>query len=189
LILGIIPISNSASRQPPAILGANGYRAGPGTCLTGATRIPFPAEKQGAPVTDGNEIPIGSVDAFPVGKMHIVQAGALEIGVVRQQNGTIHAIRNRCPHKGAPICLGSVGGTMLPSAPGTLTFGLDQTVVRCPWHGYEFDLATGQGLFSNAGMRVRTFPVAVRDGVAYLTRLPSPAQRPMEGEQVCARQY
>ena len=126
------------------------------------------------PTTD---IPIGEIETFPVGKMHIVQAGGFEIGVVRHDDNSFHAIRNRCPHKGAPLCQGSFGGTMLPSAPNQLHYGLDQTVVRCPWHGYEFDLATGQGLFSNETMRVRTFPVTVRDGIAYLAGLPAQAQR------------
>ncbi|HBK07225.1 MAG TPA: 2Fe-2S ferredoxin [Acetobacteraceae bacterium] len=126
------------------------------------------------PTTD---TPIGEIEAFSIGKMHIVQAGGFEIGVVRHDDNSFHAIRNRCPHKGAPLCQGSFGGTMLPSAPSELHYGLEQTVVRCPWHGYEFDLATGQGLFSNENMRVRTFPVTVRDGIAYLTGLPTQARQ------------
>jgi nitrite reductase/ring-hydroxylating ferredoxin subunit len=135
------------------------------------------------PGADRAEIRIGEVEDFPVGRMRIVLAGTLEIGVIRHADGTFHAMRNRCPHRGAPLCLGRVSGTMLPSAPGELAYGLDHMVVRCPWHGYEFDIATGRGLFGNAGMRLRTYPVALRDGAAHVTLRRASAGTGAEGDQ------
>jgi nitrite reductase (NADH) small subunit len=32
--------------------------------------------------------------------------------------------------------------------------------VRCPWHGWEFDVITGKGLYDRHG-RVATYPVEV----------------------------
>jgi 3-phenylpropionate/trans-cinnamate dioxygenase ferredoxin subunit len=34
-------------------------------------------------------------------------------------------------------------------------------MVRCPWHGWEFDLATGRSYCDPARMKVRTFGVKV----------------------------
>jgi nitrite reductase (NADH) small subunit len=80
-----------------------------------------------------------------------------EIGVLRV--GTeLRAIRNRCPHHGGPLCLGTVrereAGT-----PGVYTQS-GQMVLRCPWHGWEFDLETGT-CQEDASVRVATYPVRV----------------------------
>jgi 3-phenylpropionate/trans-cinnamate dioxygenase ferredoxin subunit len=39
-------------------------------------------------------------------------------------------------------------------------------MVRCPWHGWEFDIRTGQSYCDPSKVRVRTFEVAVMDGAA-----------------------
>ncbi len=41
--------------------------------------------------------------------------------------------------------------------------GSDDAVIRCPWHGWEFELATGRAMFNPDGMKVRTYPVRVVD--------------------------
>jgi nitrite reductase/ring-hydroxylating ferredoxin subunit len=33
--------------------------------------------------------------------------------------------------------------------------------VRCPWHGWEFDITTGQSVFNPHKMRVKTYAVTV----------------------------
>lgn len=109
-------------------------------------------------------IAVGAVDEFPVGKFKILMAGAVEIGVVRLSSGAVHAVRNRCPHKGAPICKGIVGGTWPPSRVGELAFERDGEVLVCPWHGYEFDLNTGLELYQDRPTRLRKYETAVEDG-------------------------
>ena len=41
-------------------------------------------------------------------------------------------------------------------------------LVRCPWHGWEYDLATGQSYFDS---RVKPYPVDVVDGEAVQTQV------------------
>ncbi|HYO92190.1 MAG TPA: Rieske 2Fe-2S domain-containing protein [Pyrinomonadaceae bacterium] len=60
--------------------------------------------------------------------------------------GEFFAIENFCPHKGAPLADGHLCG---PS-------------VQCDWHGWRFDLRTGQCL-SNAS-RVEAYEVVIEDG-------------------------
>jgi nitrite reductase/ring-hydroxylating ferredoxin subunit len=83
---------------------------------------------------------------FPVGTRKIVRLGRREIGVFHTSAG-LFALRNSCPHQGAPLCLGTVTGTTLPSRPGEYIWGLDGQVLRCPWHGWEFNLQSGVGLY------------------------------------------
>jgi nitrite reductase (NADH) small subunit len=58
---------------------------------------------------------------------------------------------------------------MLPSPRGVLAYGLEEGVLRCPWHGWEFDLQTGRALFGTAGKRLVTYGATVRDGTVMLT--------------------
>lgn len=123
-------------------------------------------------------VSVGPLEELEVGRFHMVDAGAAEIGVIRLTDDSVHAIRNACPHKGAPICQGDVSGTMLPSAPGTLEYGLDGAIVRCPWHSFEFELASGREPFSGHNLRLIRYAVTVRDGRVYLdTRRPLRAAR------------
>jgi 3-phenylpropionate/trans-cinnamate dioxygenase ferredoxin subunit len=53
-------------------------------------------------------------------------------------------------------------------APGRVRFDGSQAFVQCPWHGWEFDIRTGQSYADPARTRVRSYPVDVRspDGLA-----------------------
>jgi nitrite reductase (NADH) small subunit len=100
---------------------------------------------------------------LPPGASVIVTIDRRSIGVFNV-GGRLYALRNVCPHQGGPLCLGTVGGTMLPSRPQAYEYGLEGRVIRCPWHGWEFDLETGRSPFGAVGQRARTYPVAVEDG-------------------------
>ena len=91
----------------------------------------------------------------------VARIGGREIGVLRGQDGDLFGLRNRCPHHGAPLCLGSVR-RRTTGGPGR--YELSPTVVlRCPWHGWEFDLETGRCLDDGAA-RAATYPVRVEGG-------------------------
>jgi nitrite reductase (NADH) small subunit len=114
------------------------------------------------------EVMVGKADAFPIGKLHIIKVETREVGLVRRADGSVQAVRNWCPHKGAPICKGRLTGTMLPGAPGTLTWAREGELVRCPWHGFEFDMATGERPYVGSRMRLRVYPAKIRDGEIWL---------------------
>jgi 3-phenylpropionate/trans-cinnamate dioxygenase ferredoxin subunit len=90
---------------------------------------------------------VGPVDRFPVGRFEKAGIPGKDVWVMRTPDGNWFAIKNTCPHQGAPICLGHVDGTWLPSAPGELEFGLEYQLIRCPYHAYEYDLEKGCALF------------------------------------------
>jgi nitrite reductase/ring-hydroxylating ferredoxin subunit len=104
---------------------------------------------------------VARVEDLPAGQRKIVRVGQREIGVFHTTAG-LFALRNVCPHQGAPLCLGPVTGTTLPSAPGEYVWGLEGRVLRCPWHGWEFNLETGVGLYDPyRHERVATYEVRV----------------------------
>lgn len=99
---------------------------------------------------------------LPPGSRRIIEVDGRSIGVFNI-GGDLYAIRNLCPHAGAPLCQGTIGGTMLPSEPHTYVYGLDDRLLRCPWHGWEFDLQTGRPPLNSADVTVRTYRARVED--------------------------
>ena len=103
---------------------------------------------------------VGTVAEIPPGQRKIVEVCGISVGVFNV-NGTYSAVRNRCPHQGGPLCLGNVTGTMLPSAPGEYLWSREGEILRCPWHGWEFDLLTGRSIYNPHRVRVRAYRVSV----------------------------
>jgi nitrite reductase/ring-hydroxylating ferredoxin subunit len=105
---------------------------------------------------------IGPAAAVEQGGAVVARVGGREIGVVADPaTGRLHAVRNRCPHHGAPLCQGTLRARMA-GPPGAYELGA-RRVLACPWHGWEFDLETGR-CPDDARMRVATYPVRVEDG-------------------------
>jgi nitrite reductase (NADH) small subunit len=88
---------------------------------------------------------LGKLDDLPEGSGRAFKAGARTVAVFRSQ-GRVFAIANRCLHKGASLCDGEVAE--------------NGTVVRCPWHNWSFELATGT-LCRDRSERLRTFDVKI----------------------------
>ena len=112
---------------------------------------------------------VGRVEDFPPGTHRLVQVGRIEIGIFNV-DGTLHALPNVCPHQFGPLCTGTVNGTTACSAATGWRFAWvrEGEIVTCPWHGIEFEIATGRSL-SSPRLRVRTYPVAVEDGRVKVT--------------------
>ena len=110
----------------------------------------------------------GPLNELVVNQFKIVEVDGHAVGVLRGPDDTIFACLNRCPHKNAEICKGMVGGTLLPSTPEELEYGLEDELIRCPWHGMEFSLRTGQCVFTDESLRLRLYETEVRDGRVYV---------------------
>ncbi|KWV57631.1 hypothetical protein AS156_38635 [Bradyrhizobium macuxiense] len=119
-------------------------------------------------IPEREEILVGDAAELVEGKFKIIKQGTLNIGVTRLRDGTIRAVRNRCPHKGAAICKGIIGGTWPPSAPGDLAYDREGEILVCPWHGFEYDLKTGDELYRKVPTRLRFYEVIERERKIYL---------------------
>lgn len=106
---------------------------------------------------------VGKVSELPVGSRKIIDVNGRSIGVFNI-HGEFYAMRNACPHQLAPLCMGHITGTTLPSQPGEYIWAREGEIVRCPWHGWEFDLKTGRSIFNPHKMRVKTYEVTVERG-------------------------
>jgi nitrite reductase (NADH) small subunit len=90
------------------------------------------------------------------GEVRLVDVGKHRIGLYRV-GGALHALANRCPHRGAPLCEGRVA-TPIELDLGRPALGQRASIVRCPWHKWEFEIATGRCLVDEK-LRVRRYAV------------------------------
>jgi nitrite reductase/ring-hydroxylating ferredoxin subunit len=98
------------------------------------------------------------------GERVVREFGGRSVGVFNV-GGSFHALHNRCPHRGGALCLGPVTGTALPGF--HFVYGREGELLRCAWHGWEFEIATGRSLV-DPQIRAKTFPVEVEDGGVYV---------------------
>ncbi len=103
---------------------------------------------------------VASVDEIPPGERKIVEIAGRSIGVFNV-HGEFYALRNRCPHQGGPLCTGPVGGFVSSTGPGEYHLIRRGEILRCPWHGWEFDIRTGQSWFDPTRVRVRAYDVTL----------------------------
>ncbi len=106
-----------------------------------------------------------TIDVAP-GKQQIVTVGRHSIGIFNVK-GDYHALLNVCPHRGAALCEGPVSGTTCQTEGRDFVYGRDEEIVRCAWHGWEFDIRSGEFLV-NPRIRARTYPVSVEDDSIYV---------------------
>jgi 3-phenylpropionate/trans-cinnamate dioxygenase ferredoxin subunit len=110
---------------------------------------------------------VGSVEDFAQPRFLPTTIPGKDVWVMRTPDGRWYALKNTCPHQGGPICMGEVRGTFLPSEPGEYVFGREYGMIKCPYHGWEFDLETGQPLFTPGNERVVRYDVQVGPASLY----------------------
>jgi 3-phenylpropionate/trans-cinnamate dioxygenase ferredoxin subunit len=106
---------------------------------------------------------VATVDEIAPGGRKIVSVKGRSVGVFNL-NGAFHALRNTCPHQGGPLCEGLLGSLVQAGRPGDYTLSRPGEMLRCPWHGWEYDIRTGQSWWT--GTAVRSYPVSVESGQA-----------------------
>ncbi|HLU60101.1 MAG TPA: Rieske (2Fe-2S) protein [Pseudonocardia sp.] len=103
---------------------------------------------------------VGTTDEIGPGQRKIVEIEGRSIGVFNV-GGRYYALRNACPHAGARLCDGVLTGLVTSRTPGEYTYLRQGEILRCPWHGWEFDIATGRSWFDPARTRVRAYEATV----------------------------
>jgi nitrite reductase/ring-hydroxylating ferredoxin subunit len=81
------------------------------------------------------------------GVPRLVEADGVRVVVVRVGEH-VHALGDVCAHKGGPLSEGKLSGTRL----------------ACPWHGWMYDVRTGQCVFPGRGAAVPSYAVRVDNG-------------------------
>jgi nitrite reductase/ring-hydroxylating ferredoxin subunit/hemoglobin-like flavoprotein len=119
----------------------------------------FAQEHASTEATPYRDVIVAPAAEIPEGHRKIVQIDGLSIGVFHH-NGAWYAVRNRCLHRGGPVATGSLEGAVL----------------TCPWHGFQYDITSGQ-LLVDPSARLDEYAITIRDGQVHLL---VPAQAPVQ---------
>ena len=87
-------------------------------------------------------------------------------------DGTIYAIDNHCTHRDGPVGAGQ----------------LNDTVITCPWHGWQFNVATGHCL-EPGGKNLRQYPVSVEGNVVLIDFAEAASLEKNDGIYSCLVRY
>lgn len=97
---------------------------------------------------------------LPPGERTITELNGISVGVFNV-DGEYYALKNDCPHQRAPLCMGKVTGTTSVERTGAVNWEDNGHILRCPWHGWEFDIETGRSVFNPHKVRARSFETTV----------------------------
>lgn len=108
-------------------------------------------------------------DALPPGQKVAAQLGPMPVVVIRAPDGSLHGLLDKCLHQGGRLSAGRLGAASLESAKvGEYRDDRDGEIIRCPWHGFEYDIRTGE-LLAEPSRCLRTFTVTEEDGRVFVS--------------------
>lgn len=94
------------------------------------------------------------------GEMMESTFGRHSIVVCRASDGHYYAFLNRCIHQGAPLSKGKLCGAPEPTDNiGEYKFVKEGDILRCPWHGREFDIKNNGCMVANDKFKIKNFKV------------------------------
>lgn len=76
-------------------------------------------------------------------------------------DGAFHGLMDRCPHMGGLLSEGVAIGLVESGKPGEYGYCRRGEIVRCPWHGWEFDIRTGESRFDPKRWKTKAYDVDV----------------------------
>jgi nitrite reductase/ring-hydroxylating ferredoxin subunit len=124
----------------------------------------------------GMKVVVGKVSDFANGDRKIIDVNGKSIGVFRVDD-RFYALRNRCPHQFGPLCVGTLAPRAVAASPGEVRMDPGPPLIACPWHGWEYDLATGQSFMGpgRGSPPVLSYDVDVLPGREIIADAVSPA--------------
>jgi 3-phenylpropionate/trans-cinnamate dioxygenase ferredoxin component len=93
---------------------------------------------------------VAATSEVAAGTGRVVDVGGTTLAIFNV-DGHYFAVDNGCPHRGGPLGEGDLEGR----------------IVRCPWHGWAWDVTTGANV-NNPAVRIGCYPVAVQDGALFV---------------------
>lgn len=115
---------------------------------------------------------VATVNEIDEGERMLVQLEGREIGIFHI-DGEYRAFSNWCAHQAGPVCEGAVSGTTKATFDEEtleveLDYCQDGEILNCPWHGWEYDLTSGECL-SRQGIKLPEYSVSVENDKIFVT--------------------
>lgn len=110
-----------------------------------------------------------AADTLAPGELRAVSVEGVRVVVVRKYDGDYRALRDTCSHLGAPLSRGKLMNAVEGDEVGELRLS-SRVELKCPWHGFQFDVDDGRCKGDPSHERVRVYPVTIEDGMVVLER-------------------
>ena len=98
-----------------------------------------------------SEVRVAQLDGLPAGQPTLVEADGARV-VLARVGERVYACADRCAHQGGPLSQGRLSGTRL----------------ACPWHGWMYDVRSGECLLPGRGARVPSYPVRIENSAVWV---------------------
>jgi nitrite reductase (NADH) small subunit len=98
------------------------------------------------------------------GEVRSVEIDGVRVAVLRTPAGDYRAMLDRCPHYGTKLSTGFIEPLLIGDKVGEYRTVEGKYVLRCPRHGYQFDVESGRCPADPDRVRVRSYDVSVEDG-------------------------
>jgi nitrite reductase/ring-hydroxylating ferredoxin subunit len=99
------------------------------------------------------------VDELGPGELRSSQVGPIPVVVIRASDGTLYALVAKCLHQGGPLDKGKLYEHMSSvDAVGEYVPDKTHEILKCPWHGFEYDIRTGC-VIADPSRRLQQFTV------------------------------
>ena len=106
---------------------------------------------------------VGKTDDLAEGAGMLVTVANRSIGVFKV-GGEFYGLMNKCPHLGGELCKGRLTGALTSDGPGDFHYDPETVLIMCPWHGWEYDVRTGQSYLNPKTQPARPYQVQVENG-------------------------
>jgi nitrite reductase/ring-hydroxylating ferredoxin subunit len=107
---------------------------------------------------------VAAVQDLPPGARKLVHVKGRPIAIFNIA-GEYFGLLNKCPHQGAGLCDGTLTGLLEAPEPGQYKFHRKGEILRCPWHGWEFDIRTGQSYCNPTRVQAKRYKVEIEAGI------------------------
>jgi nitrite reductase/ring-hydroxylating ferredoxin subunit len=101
---------------------------------------------------------------LPPGSRKLVTVNGRPIAIFNVK-GELFGLLNTCPHQGGSLSAGRLTSLVRSQQPGEYQISREGEMLRCPWHGWEYDIRTGKSWCEPSKVGVKKFPVDVKPGV------------------------
>lgn len=101
---------------------------------------------------------VAKAQEIGAGQRQCVTANGRDI-VIFNIDGEYFALLNTCPHRGARLSDGRLTSAVASDGYGSYALRNQGQVLRCPWHGWEFDLRSGRSFCDADRVKARKFEV------------------------------
>lgn len=118
-------------------------------------------------MTKPRRTPVFAVEDLPDGTMRRATIGRRTLLVIRRGDD-IFAVRDVCPHQGAPLSAGILSCARKETAVGCYETDEPRVIVRCPWHNWEIDVTCGVARHDPNRTVVATYTAGIEHGKIFI---------------------